>query len=97
MTVDVGQVHTGAAHLVDPGIGYPLIVRPAAAARPIPGADGIDRVPKELDSIAPRPATGTRRFAIDARRPDRVDERAVCTAVAVEHGAPPCEIVLWLS
>src|SRR5580765_5246773 len=88
MTLDVRQVHAGAAHLADPRIGRALLVGTAATAWPIPRPDGVRAGQEELDTIAPGTTTRTRRPAVDAGRPDRVDERAVRPAVMVEHGAP---------
>ena len=45
--------------------------------------DGIER-----DLGTARPPAGARRAAVDARRPDRVDERAVAATISGQHGLP---------
>src|SRR4030095_8672307 len=48
MPLDVGQVHAGAAHLVEPGIGRALFVRPAPATGTIARLNGVRALREEL-------------------------------------------------
>src|SRR5256885_16539870 len=68
--------------------GESRLVRPAALARPEPGAFRLLAARVEADILAPREPRGARGTAIDAGAAHRVAEHAVRSRVSALHGRP---------
>ena len=90
--VDVRQVDARAADPIDPRIGSDDVARTASAARPEPGALCLVGRLEEGDAIPARPPARTAGAAVDAGRPNRVDEGPGCGAIARDDGVPACGV-----